>query len=205
MIFYGTRGTKIKEGKINNVVCPNCDNLTSMNYGIYGKYAHLYWIPTFPIGKKNIVECNSCKKTFDVKGLPQAIQSKFEFEKQGARTPIWYFTGIVLIVCIIGLIGYSITQDNVENSEQIASPLEGDVYSIQIEGSSHYSTMKVIKVSLDSVFVVYNDYETDRRSGISTIDVEENYSEGVQNVEGYTKDELLFFFEEGTIYDVDRD
>jgi len=204
MIFYGTRGTKIKEGQINNVVCPNCDNLTSMSYGIYGRYAHLYWIPTFPIGKKTIIECNSCKKTYNVANLPQAIKTKFEFEKQGARTPIWYFSGVIVIVCIIGLISYSVAQDNVENSEQIANPLEGDVYRLQMDGS-YYSTMKVIKVTVDSVFVVYNDYETDQKSGISTIDVEKNYSESPESADSYTKEELQFYFEEGTIYDVDRD
>ena len=205
MIFYGTRGTKIKEGQINNVVCPNCDNLTSMSYGIYGRYAHLYWIPTFPIGKKTIIECNSCKKTYNVTSLPQAIKTKFEFEKQGARIPVWHFSGAILIGCIIGLIGYFSAQDNVENSEQIANPLEGDVYSLQMDESSIYSTMKVVRVTTDSVFVVYNDYETDMKSGISTIDVEKNYSESPESADSYTKEELLFYFEEGTIYDVDRD
>jgi hypothetical protein len=202
MFFYGTRSTKIKTGQLKNVICPNCDNQTSMSYGIYGKYAHLYRIPTFPIGKENIIECNNCKQTFNLKSLPQAIKSKFEFEKQGASTPIWYFAGAILILCIIGFIAYSSAQDDVQDSEYVTTPLEGDVYSLKMENSGYYSTMKVVKVTNDSVFTIYNDFEIDSRSGVSEIDKAKNYTE---NEDRLTKEEILLYFEDGIIYDVDRD
>lgn len=202
MIFYGTRATKIKTGQINNVICPKCENQTSMNYGIYGKYAHLYWIPTIPIGKENIIECNTCKQTYNLKGLPPAIQSKFEFEKQGARIPVWYFSGVILIALIIGFISYSIGEDKVEDSEQVNDPQVHDVYSLKMDESGYYSTMKVVEVTSDSVFVVYNDYEIDKRTGIYKIDKAKNYGE---NTDSFTKYEILLYFEDGTIFDVDRD
>jgi len=202
MIFYGTKATKIKTGQINNVICPNCDTQTSMSYGIYGKYAHLYWIPTFPIGKENIIECNNCKRTYNLEGLPTAIKTKFEFEKQGAGTPIWYFSGAIIIVCIIGLIAYSSAQDDVQDSEYVTTPLEGDVYSLKMDNSGYFSTMKVVKVTSDSVFTIYNDFEIDSRSGVSGIDKAKNYTE---KGDSFTKEEILLYYEDGTIYDVDRD
>jgi hypothetical protein len=85
MIFYGTKASTIKNGQIINVDCPNCETNSSMIYSVFGKYAHIYWIPLFPIKKITITECNNCKKTFEYKELPQAIQTKLDREKEKDR------------------------------------------------------------------------------------------------------------------------
>lgn len=64
MVFFGSKASKILDRQINNVNCPNCENQTSMTYSLFGEYSHIYWIPLFPLGRKNVVECNSCKRIF---------------------------------------------------------------------------------------------------------------------------------------------
>ncbi len=81
MIFYGINSSKLKDGQLNNVTCSNCETQTAMTYGVFGKYFYLYWIPVFPLGKTNILECNSCKKTYKLKELPEQIKHKFKTEK----------------------------------------------------------------------------------------------------------------------------
>ena len=51
MIFYGTNAKNIKNGKVINVQCPNCEQNTSMTYSVFGKYAHVYWVPFIPYKK----------------------------------------------------------------------------------------------------------------------------------------------------------
>ncbi len=201
MIFYGRNSSRLKDGQINNVTCPNCDNNTSMRYAIFGKYAHIYWIPTFPMGKETIVECNTCDKTYKLKELPDSIRQKFEFEKQGANIPVWYFSGAALIVAIIAAIGYSVSKDKENDALYIQDPQVGDVYSLDMDNSSYYSTMKVVEVVGDSVYVVYNNYEINSRV-TNEIDKDENYD---TEKEGLTKEDLSFYYEEGNIYSVDRD
>ncbi|WP_298121335.1 zinc-ribbon domain-containing protein [Flavobacterium sp.] len=109
MIFYGTKASNIKNGQIINVDCPHCQTNTSMIYSVFGRYAHVYWIPFFPIGRVTVTECNSCKKTFEFSELPQPIQEKLlrEKEKGGAKTPIWMFSGLGIIAVLVAIGIYS--------------------------------------------------------------------------------------------------
>ena len=201
MIFYGSRATRLKEGQINNVTCPNCDTTTSMSYAIFGKYAHIYWIPSFPIGRENVVECNSCKRTFKLRELPEPIIQKFNKEKEDAKTPIWYFSGIGIAVILVALIANWISKDNQENELFIQNPQVGDVYSIEGETTGYYSTMKVLEVTEDSVQIVVSDYEVNKRSGVSDVDKSVYYTD---QIEMLSKDEIVSLFESDFIYDVDR-
>ena len=201
MIFYGTNSSRLKDGQLNNVTCPNCENQTSMIYSVFGKYAYIYWIPIFPLGKVNVLECNSCKRTFKLKELPEQIKHKFELEKHRG-IPILHFSGLAIIVLAIAFFAYSGSKNKELDAKYIQAPAIGDVYSVLSDTNGQYTTMKVTDVSNDSVFVVYNDYEIDKRSAIYKIDKKENYTvyEG-----GYTKQEILSLYEDKTIYEIDRE
>jgi uncharacterized Zn finger protein len=201
MIFYGRRSSRIKDGRISNVTCPSCEENTSMNYSIFGKYAHIYWIPTFPMGRENIIECNNCKQTFKVKELSEQIKSKFNLEKQDAKTPIWNFAGLAIIACLIFSVMYFIKQDKIDAENYIESPQFGDVYTIKGSESGSISTMKVVEVSKDSVYVVYNNYEIEGYS-ISELDEAENYE--TEDLYGFSNEELKAMFAKKEISDVKR-
>lgn len=201
MIFYGTNSSRLKDGQLPNVTCPNCENQTSMTYSVFGKYAYLYWIPVFPIGKTNILECNSCKRTYKLKELPEQIQRKFETEKH-TGIPFLHFSGLAIILLIIAYFSYSSSKHKEAEAEYIKLPAIGDVYSVLSESKGHYTSMKVTSVTNDSVYVVFNDYEIDKRSSIDEIDIATNYS---TFTDGYTKEELVSLYEEETIYNIDRE
>ena len=94
MIFYGSKSSEIGTGKLRNVTCPHCQNNVEMNFSVFGRYSHIYWIPFFPIGKENILECNSCKSTYHLKDLPETIKQKFnqDLERNPIKTPISHFS-----------------------------------------------------------------------------------------------------------------
>jgi hypothetical protein len=202
MIFYGTRSSNIKNGQLRNIKCPNCENETSMTYSVFGKYAHVYWIPFFPIGKTNIVECNDCKATYDVKDLDQKIKDKFkiEKEKESAKTPIWFFSGLI-IIAIIAVAGYFLSQQTkAEELEFIDQPQVGDIYQYKTE-TNNYSTMKIDSVLKDSIYFFVNEMEITKSSGISEIDIEENYKE----LYGFSKSKIKEMYTNEEIYEINRD
>lgn len=51
--------------------------------------------------------------------------------------------------------------------------------------------------------MIFNEYEVDKKSGISDIDKLVNYK--VENTEGYTIDEIQALYADKTIYQIDRD
>lgn len=201
MIFYGTNSSRLKDGQLPNVTCPNCETQTSMTYSVFGKYAYLYWIPVFPMGKVNVLECNHCKRTYKLTELPEQIQRKFETEKH-TGIPLLHFSGLAIIVLAIAYFTYSNSKHKEDEAEFIKTPAIGDVYSIKSESPGHFTTMKVTEVKDDSIYVVFNDYEIDKRSAIYKIDKASNYGD---YIDGYTKEEIVSLYENKTIYNIDRD
>ena len=54
MIFYGTKGSHLKSEKISGAKCTNCNEQTSHTVNVFGRYGYLYWIPVFPLTKKEL-------------------------------------------------------------------------------------------------------------------------------------------------------
>jgi len=200
MIFYGTNSSRLKDGQLSNVTCPNCNTQTSMAYSVFGKYAYLYWIPVFPMGKVNILECNQCKKTYKLKELPQQIQQKFETEKH-TGIPFLHFSGLAIILLVIAYFSYSNSKHEADEAEYIKAPAIGDIYSIPSEGSGQYTTMKITSVTNDSIYFVLNDYEISEKSAIYKIDKASNYT---TYMEGYSKEEITSLYNDNTIFNIDR-
>ncbi|WP_298308472.1 zinc-ribbon domain-containing protein [Flavobacterium sp.] len=201
MIFYGTKASNIKNGQVINVDCPHCETNTSMNYAVFGKYAHVYWIPFFPIGKTTVAECNNCKRTFEYSELPQPIQTKLdrEKEKDAVKTPIWMFSGLGIIAVLVAIGIYSSGETEKKEAEYLKAPKVGDIYKFE-SNPGFYSTMKVESVLKDSLHVLVNDMETNKTSGINDIDKPENYKE----LYGYSKEEIRKMYKDKKIYEIER-
>jgi hypothetical protein len=200
MIFYGTNSSKLKEGRLNNVNCPNCESQTTMNYAIFGKYFYIYWIPFFPIGKENILECSSCNKTYKIKELPEQIKKKFELEKH-KNIPFLHFSGLAIVACLISYFSYSSSKEKELEYDYIKAPAIGDVYSVTSETKGHYTTMKIKNITQDSVFLVPNTYEINKKIATNDIDKNENYTDSEL---GYSKKEIVSLYSDNIIYQVNR-
>jgi zinc-ribbon family len=172
MLFYGTRSSNIKNGEIRNVTCPNCQTNVSMNYSVFGKYAHIYWIPFFPISKINIIECRSCKASYDLATVDQSIKDKFKKvqEQNPAKTPITHFSWLFIIGLLIVIGIYSSFKNDEATQEYVKNPKVGDVYRLKTS-TGYYSTYKVTAVFKDSLYVFLNKMEVNNESGIDEIDV----------------------------------
>jgi hypothetical protein len=202
LFYYGTKATNLKNGQIINVDCPNCSTNVSMIYSVYGKYAHLYLIPFFPVKKLTFTECNSCKKTFEQAELPSSIQQKLEREKEknAIKTPIWMFSGLFIIAAITAMGFYSSYQTDVDSENFIKSPKKGDVYLLN-STDGFYTTMKINQISKDSLNVFMNDMEINRQSDMYKIDVDTNYNSKLN----IAKKDVLKLYSDKKIFEVKRE
>ena len=200
MIFYGRNSGVIGNGQLRNVICPNCEKESAMTYSVYGKYAHLYWVPFFPMGRTNIVECNSCKATYDVKDLDQKIKDKFsqELERNPVKTPIKHFSMVgVIALIIVGVVINGFVEKN-SSGDYAKNPKVGDIYYFETpELKGHYSTLKITKITTDSIFVMENNLEVDSKTNMDKVIVDKNYtipsSYSKKEMKDITKDLEVFF------------
>ena len=202
MIFYGSNSSRLKDGRLNNVTCPNCNEQTSMNYSVFGKYAYIYWIPIFPLGKVNVLECNNCKRTFKLKELPEQIKHKFELEKHKG-IPLKHFSGLAIIGALLLWLFYANARDKALEADYIKAPKVGDIYSTKSSSFNRFTTMKVSEITADSIYMILNDYETDKKSGISEIDIDSNYNP--EYIEALTRSEVEQLYTDKFIFEIHRD
>ncbi len=199
MIIYGSKAVHLKSAKSTRT-CPNCNNQGTLTFDVFGKHAHIFWIPLFPLGKKGYSECSHCKQVLEIKEMPEPIKQECRNFKSETKSPIWQFAGLGIFLAVMAIGAYASENDKKLEKEYIVSPQKGDVYEYKVE-TGNYSTMKVVKVSKDSVFVSPNEYEISRRSKIYKIDKPKNYS---QSSFGISRDKIKKMYDTGEIFDINR-
>jgi len=201
MIIYGTRATHIKSEQLRNAVCPNCETRGQMTASVYSRHAHVFWIPFFPVGNTGVLECQHCHKGYKPIELPEKARMEYNNFRRAVRTPIWKFAGLALVALLIGWGLYSDKMNDEKVAELVENPMMFDKYTFKTE-TSYYSTFKVVQVFKDSIYINYNDYETDKKSGIRKIDIEENYQDDIFVL---TNEDLKIMHDSGSIQDIERD
>ena len=104
MIVFGARASKIKKFETLFIKCAYCEKRGIHTISIFGSYFHVYWIPVFPIGKKGVAECTSCKRTTEEKDFSPELKSQYVEEKLNTKRPFWYWSGLYIIAIFFGLI-----------------------------------------------------------------------------------------------------
>lgn len=97
MLIFGKQASKIGTVKLFNTKCNYCENKDTQIVSIYSKYAHLFWIPMFPIGEVLVVECNHCKKTVSKNEITKEILNAYELEKNNVKKPLWLWSGLLIL------------------------------------------------------------------------------------------------------------
>lgn len=202
MVLIGTRDSKIKNGKIVDFNCPKCESKTSILYSIYSRYIHITLIPIFPVDKIIDTQCNNCKEIFEYDDLPENIKTKLQNEKENnnLKTPIWTFSGLIVLAGFITFWIYTYIQTNDKTKVFIQNPTFGDVYNLKFS-NGYYSTMRIDKVTRDSVYVTQNDYNAYMPYEVDEINKPENYTNRKVN---YSKKDLLDLHQKEEIFSITR-
>ena len=102
MIIYGTRATGITQFAVPNVACGHCQSQNAQRIAVFGRYAHVFWIPLFPIGKVAVAECSHCKRTLEKSEFTPALRHRYDDEAKEVKRPVWHWTGLTLILLLVG-------------------------------------------------------------------------------------------------------
>ncbi|GAO41526.1 zinc-ribbon domain-containing protein [Flavihumibacter petaseus] len=100
MIIYGWRNTETAVDTVPGS-CPSCNSHRNFEIHVFQRYAHVYWIPFFPIGKTGVAQCNHCQATYKPKQMPEGIRLSYQDLKTTAKLPLWTLTGAAVIAAIV--------------------------------------------------------------------------------------------------------
>lgn len=200
MIVYGTRAVHQKTELLYDP-CPNCRATSSIQMNIYQRYAHVFWIPFFPIGKTGVSVCESCRQVLQLKQMPESLKPAYDSVKSNTRIPVWTFIGVFLIAggIVAGVISEKQTAEKV--SKLIMAPKQNDVFQIKLK-DEQYTLYKVTKVQHDTVYFVANKYTIDQESHIEDL-ATKGYDESTTY--GIPIKKLVAMNKNDEILDIERD
>ncbi|MGY4536611.1 phage FluMu protein Com [Mucilaginibacter sp. UYNi724] len=194
MIIYGTRSKIIKTEYIAEP-CPNCNTLNSMQMNIAQKWAHIFWIPFFPIGKTGVSQCTHCQQVLALKNMTPMLKLSYENMRSDTKIPLWTFSGIAVIIAISIFVVIHEKQNADRITKMIPTLQKNDVLHLKLANNA-YSLSKVTGIHGDSVFFVNNKFQTDVETGLDDLknkkyDTEERFFTISEIKDLYKKDELL--------------
>ncbi len=201
MIIYGSRSKQLaKETSIEK--CAHCGT-QNMDMYIFQRYAHIFWIPFFPIGKTAVSQCNNCKQVLKQKEMPASLQKEINYTlNTKTKTPVWMFSGLVLLAILITSMVIDSNKKNQRNAALILAPQSGDVFEVRTV-DNQYTLFKVNEVQGDTIMLFVNDFQTNKTSGLRDIKGKGDnaYSDEIYAI---AKKDLKEMFDEGKILDIDR-
>jgi hypothetical protein len=201
MIIYGSKATFVTGELLYDTACPHCGTKGQTQGAVYARYAHIYWIPLFPIGKTAASECKHCLRTFVEGKDARELQPAYNEMKSHAKTPIWHWAGLALIGVLIVSSMFSTNKEAAQTKQFVAQPQIGDVYHVKLK-SGNYTSMKVQSVEGDTISFFLNPKSVNKLSGMHKLESTVPYSDSLIGL--YSKAELQTMLNSSEIVDIKR-
>jgi hypothetical protein len=201
MIFYGSKATHLTSDILYDVTCPHCGTKGETQGAVYARYAHIYWIPLFPMSKKATSECKHCLRTYVEGADVPTLQPAYDELKSRVKTPIWHWAGSALIGFGVIMSMISGNENATKRQQLVGQPQVGDVYHVKMT-DGNYTTMKVKAINGDSVSMFLNDMSVNKLSGISKLEDATHYNDF--STENYAKTQLKTMLAKNEIVEIKR-
>ena len=201
MIIYGSKATQLAKESITES-CPHCQQSNSIDMYVFQRYAHVFWIPFFPIGKTGVSQCAHCKQILKFKEMSSTLRVAYQETSRQTKTPYWTFIGVALVGLLIinGMIQSGM--HDARTSKLLQSPQTGDVLEVK-KGSGIYTLYKVADVMPDSVAVLPLLYSVNQESGLPHL-AAGKYAQYSDEPKMYSRATLSALLHRGEILDVIR-
>lgn len=102
-MIYGTRAKHLGSFQVKDISCPFCEQVEPQHMSVFGRYAHVMWIPVFPLGKRQIAECTRCKRTYDSANFTKEMHLIGSELGGRLKFPVWMWAGLILMAGVIML------------------------------------------------------------------------------------------------------
>ncbi len=164
MIICGAKSQKVcSQPLFEN--CPNCGTPGSIDIHVFQKFLHVLWIPFVPVGKTALSHCGHCKQELKLTEMNNDLKQGYSYITAQLKTPLWMFTGLVLVIIAIIASFTANKRDDAININFIQQPKNGDVLAVKTT-QDKYTLLKVDVVAGDSIFVRASNYETNVVAGL---------------------------------------
>lgn len=97
MFLAGKKTSILKSETSKEVTCPKCITKNSTKVFIIGVYKHLVQIPFLSGGKYGESTCSNCNQVYTLKNMPAAIKLAYYELKETVKTPIWFYSGLIVV------------------------------------------------------------------------------------------------------------
>lgn len=212
MIIYGTR-TKVVQGPVTQgQTCPHCGEGQQVAFGAI-RYAHIFWIPVFPLSKKAGIECTHCKHAALDDELPDLIRDQIKASVFSVGRLLPMFTGSALLAVLFGFLYFNAQQDEQLEYAYVQEPVVNDLYIMdftevfeEADPEYKFGVMRVVSVDDSDVEVSVSNYSYDR-SYIKAVDLRNDMASAdffAEETLFIDRESLLSLQEDGTIRDVRR-
>jgi len=131
--------------------------------------------------------------------MPPFLKMQYDQMVAQTRIPLWNWIGLAGIAVLVISIARGVAADKADDRLYLSNPLAGDLYEFKTE-TNGYSLMKVIEVRPDSLVVQYNQFETDKMTGVYKLRMKP-FEDAAYIL---SRKEILDMYESNKIYDVDR-
>jgi hypothetical protein len=195
-VIYGKRTIRIKKYTDNRNYCKSCNSF-DLIVKVYKEYFHIFFIPFFPTGDKTVkIYCNNCGEPYRV----YSIQKDYE---RSTKTPVYLYSGPILIGSIILLLLIGNIRTQKEKAKFVENPKVGDVYRIREDetNSTSYYFLRVSQIKGDTVLVYHNNLIY--HGFITELNGDDFFVKGEEFV--FTKRNLKDMLDKDEINSVERD
>ncbi len=170
---------------------------------VFQRYAHIFWIPFFPLAKTGVSRCDNCQQVLNLKQMPAMVKLGYDNLKIQTKTPWWHFSGIFLIALIAGAVTISQKQKAEKVSKLVLSPKKDDIFEVKVK-EDVYTAYKVAKVEGDTVYFFANKLQTNRQDGLSDLVDKGPGGFATDSIYPLSKSTLLEMNKKEEIIDIDR-
>jgi hypothetical protein len=160
MIFiFGTRESHLRTIPTPGHACPACANNEALSLLFFSRYAHLFFVPLFPVSRRMQVVCANCRQSGSESAIPASLlPSAKHLQKQTGR-PWWQFIGLMLVGAAVAFFAVAAltakpkAEQDKEELARLRQPQVGDVYVLNTADKGNVLLLRVQKVVPDSVYV----------------------------------------------------
>jgi hypothetical protein len=131
-----------------------------MTFVAYQKYAHIYWIPFFPLNKLVYLRCPKCEHTVERTDMTLEEKAAISRPLSKARTPVWTFSAVAVIAAIAS-IGMFVEHQRLDRTMAYQKdPHAGDL--VVVHGKSEpehpFLVLRVNKIEGESLDLSFSNY-----------------------------------------------
>jgi len=101
MPLINKKSSILKSEVTSTIVCPKCNKKQSTKIVVSGRYKHFLQLPLFSIGKYGKSTCSNCNQVYQLEDMPNDIKLAYFELKETTKTPVWHYSGLILVKLMV--------------------------------------------------------------------------------------------------------